>query len=51
MTSVDEALAHAVRLLHAAELDTDRDRMGYLVQLAQAWTAIAQLLTDREEVE
>ena len=44
----DEAIENAVRLLEAAEMESDRDRMGLLTDLANSWAEVAGLCYDRE---
>lgn len=40
----EQALAHAARLLNAAETETDRDLMGRYNSLADSWIGYASLL-------
>ncbi|WP_199553228.1 hypothetical protein [Streptomyces sp. N35] len=47
MTS-DEAIAHAARLLHAAETETNLALMERLEHLADSWIDVAALLSERE---
>ncbi|WP_164986186.1 hypothetical protein [Streptomyces roseicoloratus] len=46
--TVEEALQSAVRLLRAAETETNLALMERLDQLACSWLAIANLLMERE---
>lgn len=45
--TADEAVANAVRLLQAAEAETDLALLERLGLLADSWIAIAALLADR----
>ncbi len=47
-TTLAEALEKAIRLLEAAEDQTDRQLMEGLTRLAEGWTAVAGLLHDTE---
>jgi hypothetical protein len=46
--TVEDAVANAVRLLQAAEMETNLALMERLEHLADSWIAIAGLLTHRE---
>lgn len=48
--TTDEALENAVRLLQAAEIETDLAKMERYEKLADSWIAVANLLNDRERV-
>ncbi len=45
-----EALANAVRLLRAAEAETDRGLMERYEHLADSWTTVAAIQTQREHI-
>ncbi len=47
LPTTDEALGHACRLLHNAEMQTDRDLMGLQTELADSWVSVAELLHER----
>lgn len=49
MTS-DKALENAIRLLEAAEAETDRGLMERWVGMADSWLAVAQVLAEKERV-
>lgn len=50
MTAV-EAIANAVRLLEAAEDETDRDLVEQYRQLADSWLLVGQLILDSIDSE
>ena len=44
--NAETAMGNAARLLHAAEMETDRELMARLNGLADSWLAAAALLAD-----
>lgn len=50
VTTSAQAMAHAVRLLHAAEGETDRGLMERYEKLADSWIALAAIQTQREQL-
>lgn len=44
----DEAIDNTVRLLQAAETESDRSLMEHLERLAELWLAVADHLRDNE---
>jgi len=44
----EQALGHAVRLLLAAEDETDRGLMKHYERLAETWTTVAAVQAQRE---
>jgi hypothetical protein len=50
VTTTDEAVANAVRLLLFAEDETDRTLMERYEKLADSWISLAHLLSSREHV-
>ncbi|MBB4935665.1 hypothetical protein F4561_006574 [Lipingzhangella halophila] len=46
----DQALSHAVRLLHWAEAETDLAKMERVTELADVWAGIAGLQGEHREV-
>lgn len=45
----DTALANAARLLHTAEMETDRQLMQRYTDIADAWVSVAGLQFARDE--
>lgn len=49
--TADEAIAHAARILRAAEGELDRQMMERLTHMADVWVQVASIQAQREDLE